>query len=94
MGAGASSSAASSEPRYAILSVDLNRQVRYGGPGVGFENYHPQPDELVAQVNTALQAGATLVGGMSAIIIENDQHSNWCVMKIRYCQAVVYPPGK
>jgi hypothetical protein len=64
--------------RYEILIADV-----YLGSGY----HHPQPDELVNKVNAALQAGAKLVGGMSAVVIRKDYGN---AVGIRYSQAVLY----
>ena len=69
-----------SAPRYEILTAD----VTYND-----YNQHPQPDELVNKVNAALQAGAKVVGGMSAIALRNTSYNEVAYI-IRYSQAVLY----
>jgi hypothetical protein len=67
-------------PRYEILTADIKAQ---------WSVNQPQPDELVKKVNAALQAGAKLAGGMSAIVI-NNPGSGGEAYEIRYSQAVLY----
>jgi len=69
-----------SAPRYEILTADIKAQ---------WSVNQPQPDELVKKVNAALQAGAKLAGGMSAIVI-NNPGSGGEAYEIRYSQAVLY----
>jgi hypothetical protein len=77
-----------SSPRYEILVADVSLR---RDPGRGNFYVQPHPDELVAKVNAALTAGATPLGGVSAVILSK---GDLVVANIiRYTQAVMYPAG-
>jgi hypothetical protein len=76
-------------PRYAVLFADA--EIEYGsGRMSDYVEKYMVPDALVDKVNTALEAGATLVGGVSAVAVLTSNAGS--VHRMRWTQAVVYPP--
>ena len=73
--------------RYAVLSCTNKRQSYNKEPDAGFAQ-----SELEALVNTALKAGATLVGGVSVAAASKADSSSGAPFFIM-SQAVLYPAG-
>ena len=73
--------------RYAVLSCTNTMQGYSGQPQAG-----SAPSDLATAVNTALKAGATLVGGVSVAAASKADSSSGAPFFIM-SQAVLYPAG-